>query len=108
MEINEVNEIFAQLMNSSHQTLVKSMITSAVRYSRFRVDWLLSYHDGRMEMDEERTAAQNAFISACDILSRNMHQTGENNHWHTQIGADRKSIGDFACILHSVLGIQAR
>jgi hypothetical protein len=59
-------------------------------------------------MEEERTAAHNAFISACDILSRNMNQSGENSHWRTQIGSDRKAIGDFACYLHTVLGIKAR
>lgn len=108
MELKEVNEIYTQLINSKHQPLVKSMIKSGVRYSRLRVDWLLSDIEGRTAMDEERTLAHNAFISACDILSRNMHLSGENNHWRTQIGSDRKSIGDFACILHAVVGIHAR
>lgn len=108
MKIKEVNEIYTQLINSCHQPLVKSLIKSAIRYSRLRVDWLLSDMEGRMAIDEERAAAHNAFISSCDILSRKMHQFGENNHWRAQIGSDRKSIGDFACILHAVLGIHAR
>lgn len=108
MEIKEVNKTYTQLINSSHQPLVKSMIKSAVRYARLRVDWLLSDQEGRLEMEGERTAAHNAFISTCDILSRNMNQSGEDNHWRTQIGTDRKTIGDFACLLHAILGVQAR
>jgi len=59
-------------------------------------------------MDEERTIAHNAFISACDVLSRNMKAAGEDIQWRFQIGNDRKSIGDFACLLHAVIGIKAR
>ena len=108
MEIKEVQKIYLHLLDSTHQSLVKSMIKSAVRYSRLRVDWLLSDQEGRMELEEERTIAHNAFISSFDILSRNMSQSGEDNHWRFQIGSDRKDIGDFACLLHAVLGIQAR
>lgn len=108
MELQEAQKIHQHLLGSSHQSLVKSMIKSAVRYSRLRVDWLLSDQEGRMELEEERTIAHSAFISSCDILSRNMNQSGEDNHWRSQIGYDRKDIGDFACLLHAVLGIQAR
>jgi len=59
-------------------------------------------------MDEERTRAHNAFISACDILSRNMAESGEVHTRRTVIGQDRKDIGDFACLVHAVLGIMAR
>lgn len=60
-----------------------------------------------MELEEERTIAHNAFISSCDILSRNMIQSGEDNRWRSQIGSDRKDIGDFACLLHALMEIQA-
>ena len=108
MEFKEVLEIYNELNSSKHHPLVKSLIKSAVRYSRLRVDWLLSDQGNRMELEEERTIAHNAFISSCDILSRNMNQSGEDNHWRSQIGSDRKDIGDFACLLHAVMGIQAR
>ena len=95
MELKEVLEIYIQLSYSKNQPLVQSMVKNAVRYARLRVDWLLSDQEGRLEMEGERTAAHNAFISTCDILSRNMNQSGEDNHWRTQIGTDRKTIGDF-------------
>jgi len=108
MNLNETKEIYVQLLTSRHQSLVKSLITSAVRYSRIRVDWLLSEQGSRNELDAERTSSNNAFIATCDILSRNMFKSGEDNTWRTQIGNDRKDIGDFACLLHAVLGINAR
>lgn len=96
------------LSASTHQTLYQSFLNKAVRYSRLRVDWYLASHEERIEMDEERTRAHNAFISACDILSRNMAEAGEDNSWRAEIGSDRKDIGDFACMIHAVLGIRAR
>jgi hypothetical protein len=59
-------------------------------------------------MDPSRTTAHNAFIDECNILSRAMAAAGESNGWRAEIGTDRKEIGDFACLLHAVIGIRAR
>jgi hypothetical protein len=37
-----------------------------------------------------------------------MASAGESNGWRAEIGTDRKEIGDFACLLHAVIGIRAR
>lgn len=108
MELEQAHQIFNIINNSGQKPLVNSLLKSSVRYSRLRVDWYFSDQEQRNEMDEERTIAHNAFISACDVLSRNMKDAGEDNQWRLQIGNDRKSIGDFACLLHAVIGIKAR
>jgi len=108
MELEQAHQIFNIINNSGHKPLVNSLLKSAIRYSRLRVDWYFSDQEQRIEMDEERTIAHNAFISACDILSRNMKAAGEDNQWRIQIGVDRKTIGDFACLLHAIIGIEAR
>lgn len=108
MDLNGTKSIYDQLLSSRHQSFVNSLVKSAVRYARLRVDWLLSDQEGRNELEAERTASHNAFISACDILSRNMLKSGEDNTWRTQIGSNRKDIGDFACLIHAVLGINGR
>jgi len=108
MEIKEALEIFETFRNARHQKLVNALLISAVRYSRLRVDWYLSTLEQRNELEEERTRAHNAFISNCDILSRNMVEAGEDNLWRSRIGAERKSIGDFACMINAVMGIKAR
>ncbi len=108
MELEQAQQIFNIIKNSRQKALVNSLLKSAVRYSRLRVDWLLSDQEERNELEAERTASHNAFISTCDILSRNMLNSGEDNSWRTQIGNNRKDIGDFACLIHAVLGINAR
>lgn len=109
MDIKETTEIYRHLKASKLNGLVDSLIKSAVRYARIRTDWYLSSTEVRAEMDAERTAAHNAFISHCDILARNMQKAGEDNSWRYKIGGnDRKQIGDFACSLHAVMGILAR
>jgi hypothetical protein len=108
MELKEAENIFEILRTSYFQSFVEALLKSAIRYSRLRVDWYLTNQEQRREMEEERTIAHNAFISACDILSRNMKQRGEDYKWRFQIGNNRKSIGDFACLLHAVMGIKAR
>jgi len=108
MDLGQAQQIFNIINNSDQKPLVNSLLKSAVRYSRLRVDWYFSDHEQRIEMDEERTISHNAFISACDILSRNMKDAGEDNQWRLQIGTERKSIGDFACMLNAVICLNAR
>jgi len=84
------------------------MLKAAIRYAGLRGEWLMADAETRNEMDVERTAAHNTFISSCDIVSRNMLKLGEDAHWRKQIGTDRKDMDDFACLLHAVMGLLAR
>ncbi len=42
------------------------------------------------------------------ILSRAMAKDGEKSDWRAQLGDDRKVIGDFACLVHAILGLRSR
>jgi hypothetical protein len=86
----------------------RSWLEAAVRYAEFRVAWGMVDASGRKAMDPSRTTAHNVFIDECNILSRAMAAAGESNGWRAEIGTDRKEIGDFACLLHAVIGIRAR
>ncbi len=108
MELKESQDIYIVLISSQHQSLVNTLIKSAVRYSRLRVDWFLSDLEGRIKMDAERTRAHETFIDNCNIVCRNMGQTGEDTQWRTKVGSDRKAIGDFACLINAILSIEAR
>lgn len=108
ISLNETVMLYNQLQESTHKDLVNSMIKKAIRYARLRVDWYQSDLESRIQLEDERTRAHEAFIAACNILSRNMKNKGENNEWRFRVGSDRKEIGDFACLLHAVLGINAR
>lgn len=108
MKLYEAEQIFEAISLTKHKSLLNSMLKRAVRYSRLRVDWYFLSQEGQIELDKERTFAHNAFIDACNILSRNMQAAGEETLWRQQIGEDRKEIGDFACLLHAVIGIKTR
>jgi hypothetical protein len=108
MTITEAETIYKIITDSKLNSLSDKLIKSAIRYARIRVDWHLMSTAERIVLDEERTIAHDAFINACNILSRNMALKGEDNSWRSKIGDDRKSIGDFACLLHAVMGIKAR
>ena len=108
MTLPEANQIFETISATKHKPLLNSLIKLAVRYSRYRVDWYLSSQEEQIEIDKERTLAHNAFIDACNILGRNMQNAGEDASWRQKVGTDRKDIGDFACLLHAIIGIKAR
>jgi len=98
-----------ELIKTSRQVaLRRELFTKAVDYSSIRARWLLSSIEQRKEMDQRRTAAHNTFIDACNIMSRNMGNNGEDNSWREDLGDDRKKIGDFACYIHCFLGLEAR
>ncbi len=85
-----------------------SMLDAAVRYARMRADWELAPQSARIDMDEQRTRAHDAFIDSCNILSRAMAKVEMSTTWREQLGDDRKLLGDFACFLHCALGVRAR
>jgi hypothetical protein len=84
------------------------LFRKAAEYAHVRVEWQLLPLEERMRMDERRRAVHDAFIEACDGMSRNMQEEGEETSWKTDLGDDRKEIGDFACYIHLILGLVAR
>jgi hypothetical protein len=88
--------------------LRRELYLKALDYARIRAEWVVSSREQRLEMDQRRRLAHNAFIDACIILSRNMGSNGGDNSWRAELGDDRKNIGDFACYIHCFLGMEAR
>ncbi len=84
------------------------LFRKAADYARIRVDWQFSSPEDRLKMDENRRRLHDAFIEACDSMSRVMETEGEDISWRSELGADRKEIGDFACYIHLILGLVAR
>lgn len=93
---------------SREASLRHQLYAHAIRYARIRTDWSLADATTRKEMDRTRTLAHDALIDALNILSRAMLAAAEDNSWRALLGEDRKTIGDFACWLHALLGIRAR
>ena len=90
------------------QKLRRQLFLAAIQYARIRTDWYMTPREGRLEMDQKRSAAHNAFIDTCNILSREMKKQHKCINWRQTLGEERKEIGDFACHLHTIIGIKAR
>jgi hypothetical protein len=108
MELKEALQIFETLKATKHTQAFDWMVKSAVRYAGIRAEWYFAQAAEQNMMDDERTIAHDAFIHACDVLSLKMKENGESSAWRIAIGSDRKSIGDFACLVHAIIAIKAR
>lgn len=80
----------------------------AVEYARIRVNWYMADREKRIEDDKRRTSLHNALIASINSLARYMERRGQDISWRTEMGDDRKEIGDFACYYHCFMGIEAR
>ena len=109
MDLESTQGILETVQRSAVQeTIRREWLEAAVRYAELRVAWWMASPIERRNVDASRTAAHDAFIDACNILSRAMASAGEPNRWRAEIGLERGEIGDFACLLHCVLGLEAR
>lgn len=113
MNHDEAKTIFAEAAEAAAGDddllrLHRDLCLLAVRYARARTDWRLADRETRLGMDRARTAAHNALIDACNILSRACTKAGRPIEWRRELGEDRQGIGDFACHVHAHLGILAR
>ncbi len=50
----------------------------------------------------------NAFIDSVNILARVLNSDGIETPWREQLGNQRKRIGDFACFVSYIVGINNR
>jgi hypothetical protein len=108
MDLHQAQSIWGQVKQARHHELKGAFIKAAVRYARIRTDWRLSSCEERAGMDIGRSRAHDALIAAGNALSRNMAKSGEGIAWRDELGMNRIQIGDFACLLHCILGIEAQ
>ena len=108
MVIESASKAFDELRATQHASLRHDLIRTAVSYAHHRAEWCLAGPEQRRDMSQARTAAHNAFIDACNILSRQMAKSGESTDWRGMLGTDRREIGDFACYIALFVGLTAR
>lgn len=86
----------------------------ATRYAAIRANWLLLSREEKSEQDSGRTSCHNSVITHFNMLERYLKQQGKTAAWRDELGYEeddpnnRKAIGDFACYLAFVNGINAR
>lgn len=94
--------------------LYNDLIKVATRYAAIRANWLLMSREEKMEQDSGRTSCHNSVITHFNMLARYLRQQGKTTAWRDELGYEeddsynRKAIGDFACYLAFINGINAR
>ena len=94
--------------------LYDELIKIATRYATIRANWLLLSREEKNEQDSDRTSCHNSVIIHFNMLARYLKQQGRTAAWRDELGYEeddpynRKAIGDFACYLAFVNGINAR
>jgi len=117
LPFEESLQIYDQLMTTLNfndadtKMLWNKMIESAMNYAAIRSNWLLLNTGGRSEKDKSRTSNHNSFITWLNALGRHQEKSGKSAAWRKQFGDEkenRKRIGDFACFVAYIYGINAR
>ena len=108
MNFETAQRIFEEIRASQLTRLKRELLLSAIGYATIRVDLQMADRESRRQMGRRRGNAHDAFIDACNILSREMIKSEEDASWRGVLGADRKVIGDFACYIHCILGLLSR
>lgn len=112
LEYQEALEIYKIMNENLDRTdedildIYNRMLDKAVRYAHIRAEWDSLTKEQKMNTDESRTIAHNAFISSIDIIARIEKEI--DSQWRERLTDDRKRIGDFACYLALFRGIDAR
>lgn len=108
MDYKTAEKAYTLMSATREARLLRELIIYAIRYAQIRANYWLATPDMRLAMSPDRSRAHDALIDACNILSRSQAKLKEDNSWREILGPDRKEIGDFACHLHAMLGIEAR
>lgn len=110
----ESEEIYTKLIsgidfNDEYTKFLWDDLTEHVMdYAAIRSGWLLLSREDRFEKDNRRTLKHNIVIKAFDKLSSNFEKQGKETGWREQLGSERKRIGDFACYIAFIYGLNAR
>ena len=83
-------------------------IKSAARYCKIRNDWETMTRNEKIDADAGRTSAHDAVITNLNVLARIMENEGIDTSWRSELGENRKRIGDFACFISYITGISNR
>ena len=88
--------------------LIDRFLKCAVDYVRIRNGWNQKSLAEKGQADAERTRCHNLVISAKNKLSVYMYEHKLGNDWDDWLGEERKRIGDFACYVVLLQGLEAR
>ncbi|MCD7955216.1 MAG: hypothetical protein LUG93_05570 [Lachnospiraceae bacterium] len=96
------------------------LLVAAAKYANTRALWSTMSREMKMEKDGNRISQHTSFITNLTMLARHLKTQGKPAAWSYELGCDtdgtgrkpegyeRKALGDFACYLAFISGINAR
>ena len=90
------------------------LVDTATKYAAIRTEWLLLNREEKAERDSKRTSCHDSIIIKFNMLARYVRMKGKDATWRDCLGYEednpynRKRMGDFACYLAFVNGLNAR
>lgn len=114
MDYNESMKLFESIRHAGNKNdedwsyLYTEFLNGAVGYAHTRAKWSFMSPEEIGNEDERRTREHDDFISSIAILARYAKGKGYDASWEAILERDRKDIGDFACYIHAIIGIEHR
>lgn len=119
MSIEKMQELHEEMIaeigsDSDAAQLYDELLVTAGRYASIRSGWRHLSTREKMDQDSRRTSCHNSVITHFNMLARYLKQQNKPALWRDELGYEeddpynRKAIGDFACYLAFIAGINAR
>lgn len=86
--------------------LYNDFVSSCIKYASYRQNWLISKN--RYVENDNRTMSHDKLIAMINQLCNYMKMQNGDTEWRNWIGDERKTIGDFACYIAFIYGIESR
>ena len=93
-------------VDETERELAQDIVSSAIKYTKYRMDFAVSDNNWKMENDKYRTSAHNHYMDCLNIFLRYIGKQGKEVP--DCGGYDRKDLGDIACYLAYKMAILER
>lgn len=105
----KITELCFAALKSVDETeyeLAQDLAASAIKYTKYRMDFAINDNSWKMENDKYRTSAHNHYMDCLNIFLRYIGRQGKET---PDLGSyDRKDLGDIACYLAYKAAISER
>ena len=117
LTIEQASEIYRTIIESldldenDDREILQDYLMAAAKYANVRACWNILSREEKMDTDANRTACHNKVILHLNILARYLASKGKDVSWRDELGDDslhRKKMGDFACYVACLEGLNAR
>lgn len=109
------NKILSELPENDEDAndILKDFLSSIRDYAQMRGNWLLLSREEKIEIDKTRTMFHDSVITHINMMRKYLESLGKDTRYFDVLESEdakieRKKIGDFACIVFCIMGIEAR